>query len=99
MIIILALIIIFFFPYKKAEVDNTVFLINPITLIYTSATYDTNTFEVRSQRRGIAEQYKFKAYDEIEKHYSFGLTEIDSRAFEEEGNLSFLKALRMCFFI
>lgn len=98
-LIIVALIFIIFVPYKKAEFDDAVVLVNPLTLTYCFATYDKDFKRINDKARGIAT--KGISYDsgKEEKYYNFGLLSIKESDFDNKGKLSFWQALNICLFI
>lgn len=99
-IIIIAILIIVFFPYKKAEVDGTVVLVNPVTLIYVGASYNEETKAIDGRIRGIATKMTEKSKDgKEEKYYVILYKSIKESSFEEKGEISLWQAIKMCWFI
>lgn len=72
-IIIALIVIIFFLPFEKAEVENTVVLLNPITLRYIAMTVSNNDGVPtrKTITHGVAESY---TNEEGKLSYVFGFS-------------------------
>ena len=103
-------ICIFVLPYRKAEVDNTVILLNPITSRYYSFSY-TETAEGEMQivqkQSGVANKISVRESNKTESGYFFGAAlfnsfvsdeKFDGSLFDNNGRFGYWQALKLALF-